>query len=184
MLARIFYYPTLGANILMSSFTSRGWYNRIDDTVIVGALPFKSTTSRLIDQENVSAMVTMNENWELRYLCYNHTELSALGVDQLHLATTDLTGTPTQENISSAVDFIMAHRQQGHSVYVHCKAGRTRSVTVAVCYLMQLHKWTPEESLAFVKDKRPHVWLRSKQLASVQAYYDSFIKPSRSSGIL
>ncbi|XP_005103343.1 phosphatidylglycerophosphatase and protein-tyrosine phosphatase 1 [Aplysia californica] len=175
MLARIFFYPTLGTNILMTYVTSRQWYNRIDDTVLVGALPFKSVTKQLIDEENVKAMVTMNEDYELKYFTYNKEELSDLGVEQLRLQVTDLTGTPSQENISTAVDFIMSHRQRGHSVYVHCKAGRTRSVTIAVCYLMQLHNWSPEESLAFVKGRRPHVWLRKKQLASVQGYYDSHI---------
>lgn len=172
MLSKIAYYPSLAFNIFMSKVSSRTWYNRLDDTVIVGALPFKSVTHELIKQENVKAMVTTNEDFELQYLTYNKQELSSLGVDQLRLVITDLTGTPTQTDIVSAVDFIMDHRKKGNSVYVHCKAGRTRSATIAMCYLVQLHKWTPEQSLDYMKSKRPHVWLRPKQLASVQEFYD------------
>lgn len=175
MLARILYYPTLGAGYIASSVSSRNWYDRIDETVIVGALPFKSVTKKLIAEENVKAMVTMNEDYELRGITYNTQELQELGVEQLRLRVTDLTGTPTQENIATAIDFIMSYREQGESVYVHCKAGRTRSVTIAVCYLMKLHEWTPSESIKAIKEKRPHAWLRRRQLESVEEFYENMI---------
>ena len=62
-----------------------------------------------------------------------------MGVQQLKVSTVDFTGTPSQEHIRAAVDFIMLHRQQNNSVYVHCKAGRTRSVTVVACYLIEVN---------------------------------------------
>lgn len=40
MFARVTFYPTLVYNVLMEKLTPRQWYNRIDDTVILGALPF------------------------------------------------------------------------------------------------------------------------------------------------
>jgi len=170
------FYPTLGFGVLSTTFTSRNWFDRVDETVVVGALPFRSVTQKLIKEENIKGMVTMNEDYEMKYLTYDKEELSSLGVTQLHLRTTDLTGTPSQADISTAVDFITEHKQRGDCVYVHCKAGRTRSVTVAVCYLMQTNKWTPEQSLEFIKSKRPHVWLREKQMTSVQQYYDTHVR--------
>ena len=50
----------------------------------------------------------------------------------------DFTGTPTQGDIDKAVDFILGHRLKQNSVYVHCKAGRTRSATVVACYLVKV----------------------------------------------
>lgn len=42
MFARVSFYPTLLYNVLMEKATSRNWYDRIDENVILGALPFRS----------------------------------------------------------------------------------------------------------------------------------------------
>lgn len=62
-----------------------------------------------------------------------------MGVEQLKIPTIDFTGTPTQENIHKAVKFIIGHRNLNNSVYVHCKAGRTRSAVVVACYLIHVN---------------------------------------------
>ena len=38
----------------------------------------------------------------------------------------------------AGVAFIMEHSLKRNSVYVHCKAGRTRSATLVACYLMKV----------------------------------------------
>lgn len=47
MLARVSFYPTLLYNVLMEKVTSRRWYDRMDDTVILGALPFQNMTAQV-----------------------------------------------------------------------------------------------------------------------------------------
>ena len=69
-------------------------------------------------------------------------EWAAHGVDFLQLSTTDIFVAPCQEKLLLGVDFISRHRTAGHSVYVHCKAGRTRSATLVGCYLMQVSSST------------------------------------------
>ncbi len=58
----------------------------------------------------------------------------------------DLTGVPSLEHIHRGVDFALKHRELGTSVYIHCKAGRSRSATIAAAYLirvgMSLHTYT------------------------------------------
>lgn len=49
-LARILFYPTLAYNVIMEKITTRQWYNRVDQTVILGALPFKSMTDEVSSQ--------------------------------------------------------------------------------------------------------------------------------------
>jgi hypothetical protein len=46
MLARISFLPTLGYNIVMEKLSSRNWWDRIDDNIILGALPLKGEVSR------------------------------------------------------------------------------------------------------------------------------------------
>lgn len=47
MIARLTFYPTLLYNVFMERVTSRRWYDRIDETVILGALPFRSLTKKV-----------------------------------------------------------------------------------------------------------------------------------------
>ncbi|KAK3527811.1 hypothetical protein QTP86_006882 [Hemibagrus guttatus] len=146
LLARVLFYPTLAYNVVMEKISSRRWFDRIDQTVILGALPFKSMTEELVQAENVRGVITMNEAYETQLFC-NSTEVSmsvceewhAEGVEQIRLSTVDLTGVPSLENIHRGVEFVLKHRDQGTSVYIHCKAGRSRSATLAAAYLIRIN---------------------------------------------
>lgn len=46
-LARLLFYPTLAYNVLMEKVSSRRWFDRVDGTVILGALPFRSMTKQV-----------------------------------------------------------------------------------------------------------------------------------------
>ncbi|CAB1339640.1 unnamed protein product [Coregonus sp. 'balchen'] len=143
-LARILFYPTLAYNVVMEKVSSRRWFNRVDQTVILGALPFKSMTK---------------EEWK------------AEGVEQLRLSTVDLTGVPSLENLHRGVEFALSHREKGSSVYVHCKAGRCRSATLAAAYIIRIHCWSPEEACQMLASVRPHVIIRSAQLEMLRRYH-------------
>ncbi|KAI6681909.1 hypothetical protein NL676_035790 [Syzygium grande] len=54
--------------------------------------------------------------------------------------------------------------------YVHCKAGRGRSTTVVLCYLVKHKHMTPSTALEFVRSRRPRVLLTSSQWKAVQEY--------------
>lgn len=124
-------------------------------------------------------------------------EWRAAGAEQLRLSTIDLTGVPSLANLHRGVDFALKHREQGNSVYVHCKAGRSRSATLAAAYLIrvsplpvsvvhrvchrvcsdathlcrQLHCWTPEEACRKLASVRPHILVRSGQLEVLRRYH-------------
>uniref|UniRef100_A0AAZ3SFW4 Phosphatidylglycerophosphatase and protein-tyrosine phosphatase 1 n=1 Tax=Oncorhynchus tshawytscha TaxID=74940 RepID=A0AAZ3SFW4_ONCTS len=136
-LARVLFYPTLAYNVVMEKVSSRRWFNRVDQTVILGALPFKSMTKELVQTENVRGVITMNEEYETKYFCNSAEEWKAEGVEQLRLSTVDLTGVPSLENLHRGVEFALSHREKGSSVYVHCKAGRCRSATLAAAYIIR-----------------------------------------------
>ena len=48
MFSRVAFYPTLLYNVVMEKLSSRTWYTRVDDTIILGALPFRSLTQQVI----------------------------------------------------------------------------------------------------------------------------------------
>lgn len=45
--ARLLFYPTLAYNVVMEKLSSRRWFDRVDDTIILGALPFRSMTKQV-----------------------------------------------------------------------------------------------------------------------------------------
>lgn len=110
-------------------------------------------------EENVKGVVSLNEDYELRYLAnqpevyisfyyfsdhllnriFNFfKEWKKLGVDNLHFKVVDMFEAPSQEMLIEGVDFINRKSVDGGVVYVHCKAGRSRSATLVGCYLMKV----------------------------------------------
>ncbi|MGH0190684.1 UNVERIFIED_CONTAM: hypothetical protein FKN15_049474 [Acipenser sinensis] len=156
----------------MEKISSRRWFDRIDQTVLLGALPFKSMTQELVEQENVKGVITMNEEYETKYFCNTAQEWKSVGVEQLCLSTVDFTGVPSLENLHKGVDFALKHKEQGDSVYVHCKAGRSRSATLVAAYLIKLHCWSPEQACSFMASVRPHILVRQGQLEVLRRYHE------------
>lgn len=193
MFARVSFYPTLFYNVFMEKVTKRNWYDRIDENMILGALPFRSIAPEMVKQENIKAVVSMNEDYELWVFSNNKEKWSKLGVDFLQLATTDIFEAPCQEKLWTGVKFInqfLPKEKQMSSlldaagdfkedrvgtVYVHCKAGRTRSATLVGCYLMMRNGWSPERAVQHMRECRPHVLLGSKQWEALRLFHNTRI---------
>lgn len=197
MFARVSFYPTLFYNVFMEKVTKRNWYDRIDENMILGALPFRSIAPEMVKQENIKAVVSMNEDYELWVFSNNKEKWSKLGVDFLQLATTDIFEAPCQEKLWRGVKFInqfLPKEKQMSSllnaaedfnedrvgtVYVHCKAGRTRSATLVGCYLMMRNGWSPERAVQHMRECRPHVLLGSKQWEALRLFHNTRISPDQ-----
>jgi len=95
-LAKLSFYPSLAYNVVLEKLTSRQWYSRIDNTVLLGALPFRSMTKTLVEGENVKGVVSLNEDFELRKLVNSCDDWLKLGVQTLRLSTVDYFGSPSQ----------------------------------------------------------------------------------------
>ncbi|XP_030369771.1 phosphatidylglycerophosphatase and protein-tyrosine phosphatase 1 isoform X2 [Scaptodrosophila lebanonensis] len=186
MIARVTFYPTLLYNVLMEKASARNWYDRVDENVILGALPFRNQAHDLITKENMKAVVSMNEDYELSAFSNDAPKWKNIGVEFLQLATTDIFESPNQEKLFRGVEFInrflpLTKRIKGLSttqdpenigtVYVHCKAGRTRSATLVGCYLMLKNGWTPDQAVDHMRHCRPHILLHTKQWDALRIFY-------------
>uniref|UniRef100_A0A7M4FJL9 Protein tyrosine phosphatase mitochondrial 1 n=1 Tax=Crocodylus porosus TaxID=8502 RepID=A0A7M4FJL9_CROPO len=154
--ARLLFYPTLLYTLARERLPlrRRPGFHRIDRSVLLGALPLRARSPRvrqLVQEENVRAVLTLNEDYETRFLCCSAREWEAMGVEQLRLSTVDLTGVPTLENLQKGVEFVLKHRECGNSVYVHCKAGRSRSATMVAAYLIQVRTCLYQKGRIFVR---------------------------------
>ncbi|KAL4672116.1 hypothetical protein H8957_010133 [Semnopithecus entellus] len=173
-LARVLFYPTLLYTLFRGKVPGRAhrdWYHRIDPTVLLGALPLRSLTRQLVQDENVRGVITMNEEYETRFLCHSSQEWKRLGVEQLRLSTVDMTGIPTLDNLQKGVQFALKYQSLGQCVYVHCKAGRSRSATMVAAYLIQVHRWSPEEAIRAIAKIRSYIHIRPGQLDVLQQFH-------------
>ncbi|XP_032021859.1 phosphatidylglycerophosphatase and protein-tyrosine phosphatase 1 isoform X1 [Hylobates moloch] len=173
-LARVLFYPTLLYTLFRGKVPGRAhrdWYHRIDPTVLLGALPLRSLTRQLVQDENVRGVITMNEEYETRFLCNSSQEWKRLGVEQLRLSTVDMTGIPTLDNLQKGVQFALKYQSLGQCVYVHCKAGRSRSATMVAAYLIQVHKWSPEEAVRAIAKIRSYIHIRPGQLDVLKEFH-------------
>jgi dual specificity phosphatase 12 len=57
-----------------------------------------------------------------------------------------------------ANQFIRYHLDKGHNVLVHCTEGVSRSATIVISFIRNLHRhWTAEEAIEFVRQAAPHI---------------------------
>ncbi|TVU20521.1 hypothetical protein EJB05_36734 [Eragrostis curvula] len=165
--ARVLFYPTLLYNVLRNRFEAEfRWWDRVDQHVLLGAVPFPSDVPRL-KQLGVKGVVTLNEHYETLV----PTSLyQAHGINHLEIPTRDYLFAPSLEDICRAVDFIHRNEMLGGSTYVHCKAGRGRSTTVVLCFLIKYRNMTPEAALAHARSVRPRVLLAPTQWQAVKLF--------------
>ncbi|KAG6532953.1 hypothetical protein ZIOFF_006813 [Zingiber officinale] len=92
------------------------------------------------------------------------------GIDHLVIPTRDYLFAPSPVDIRRAVDFIHSNASCGRTTYVHCKAGRGRSTTIVLCYLVKYRNMTATAALEYVRSKRPRVLLAPSQWQAVQDF--------------
>ena len=101
----------------------------------------------------------------MRKLCLTKLKISRYSISSRKL--------PQNFVIITGVNFIngIIEKDPNASVYVHCKAGRTRSATLVGCYLMNRNSLSPEEAVEFMKQKRPHILLHKAQWEALRAFH-------------
>ncbi|OVA12462.1 Dual specificity phosphatase [Macleaya cordata] len=165
--ARVLFYPTLLYNVFRNKIQAEfHWWDKVDQFLLLGAVPFPKHVPQL-KQLGVGGVITLNEPYETLVpssLYYSY------GIDHLVIPTRDYLFAPSFVDISRAVDFIHQNASCGRTTYVHCKAGRGRSTTIVLCYLVHYKHMTPAAALEYVRSRRPRVLLAPSQWKAVQEY--------------
>ncbi|RZR73207.1 hypothetical protein BHM03_00021481 [Ensete ventricosum] len=147
------------------------WWDRVDEFLLLGAVPFP-THIPCLKQLGVCGVITLNEPYETLVptsLYLSHE------IEHLRIPTRDYLFAPSFGDICRAVDFIHRNSTCGKTTYVHCKAGRGRSTTIVLCYLMQHKQMTPTAAYEYVKLIRPRVLLASAQWKVTSSLCEHFI---------
>ena len=150
-MARGLFWPTLMHNFVLGRVLRvRHWWDRVDPHVILGALPFKRDAAKL-QREGVTGVINMCEEYPGPTARYEQ-----LGIEQLWLPTVDFNH-PSEEFVERGAEFIERHAKSGGTVYVHCKAGRARSATIVLWWLVRFRGMTPEAAQRKLLAMRPHI---------------------------
>ncbi|KAE8798168.1 putative dual specificity protein phosphatase DSP8 [Hordeum vulgare] len=174
--ARALFYPTLLYNVVRSKVQAEfRWWDEVDQFVLLGAVPFRRDVPRL-QKLGVHGVVTLNEPFETLvpssvYKASNsQIIICSRGIDHLVIPTRDYMFAPSPVDISQAVDFIHRNASHGRMTYIHCKAGRGRSTTIVLCYLVKYKNMTPTTAFEHVRSKRARVLLTRSQRKVVQEF--------------
>ncbi|MBS0654360.1 MAG: dual specificity protein phosphatase family protein [Verrucomicrobia bacterium] len=160
------------------------WYEPIiDNKLTLSAIPLKNR-GHLEDLCNrqITAVVSAVKDFEFSDGLWSEPvkpeDWKANGVDQLVLATQDLTP-PSMEDFADGVNFIDRKITNGEHVLVHCKAGKGRSASIVVAYLLvhgkkhRLHFDSVDAAIAYATSKRSAVGISERQKEAITAYWNS-----------
>ncbi len=95
-LKRMAFYPSLFYTVAMEKVSQRTRWNRIDPNVLLGGLPFHSHIPKLVTEEQVKGVITMNERFELIGMVPKEEQWRQAGAQYLALPTPDFIASPTQ----------------------------------------------------------------------------------------
>jgi len=133
--ARIMFCPSLVVHDLLCLLGIWRRWSWVDDHVLLGRVPRRSEMVELRDM-GVDAVINLCAEFA------GHRDLlDHYGMDQLHLPTIDYTS-PSLENVRKGVALLRRRSGVGLKTYVHCKAGRGRSPTLVLCYLLKRRRQT------------------------------------------
>lgn len=165
--ARVLFYPTLLYNVVRSKVQAEfRWWDEVDPFVLLGAVPFRSDVTRL-QKLGICGVITLNEPFET---LVPSSMYKSRGIDHLVIPTRDYMFAPSLVDINQATDFIHRNASCGKITYIHCKAGRGRSTTIVLCYLVKYKNMTPAAAFEHVRSKRARVLLTHSQWKAVQEF--------------
>lgn len=160
---------------LYRSLTGSNGISRIGGTnIYLGPIPFSEHRHELLG--TVDVVLAIVEDWELDGTRLSRTvhptEWKAHGVIFHQVSVADHEPL-TAGQMGDAMSLLQNALDANRTVYVHCKAGRGRSASVVIAYLMVKHHVSFVAAEAYVRHWRPRISVNARQRGAVEWYvYD------------
>jgi len=144
----------------------RAW-DRVSDDLLIGRRLTRREARRLIS-ERISAVIDLTAEFTETPMLRK----GATSLPYLNLQVLDLTS-PTQEQIAPAMAFIRLHAPRG-PVYLHCKAGYSRSAVIAGAHLLDCGEARDvDDAVKLLRERRPRIVIRPEAMAALRAFASS-----------
>jgi protein tyrosine phosphatase (PTP) superfamily phosphohydrolase (DUF442 family) len=148
-------------------------FDAIDDTLIVGSA-FSTDDVPLLGELGIRAVVNLQEEASDPI-----DALASLDIAYAQVACKDFHA-PSVVQIDTAVAAIREFVAEERRVYLHCRAGLQRSVTIAACYLVasDVSRWNARSALDEVCAKRRRACPMRDQIDALLTY-DRYVRALR-----
>lgn len=123
--------------------------NKIDNYNQISTFLYLGNIASLKDQDKFHLIVNCTKHIPLATKC---PERIRIPVDD---DPTECDNMISYINGTNVLETIHNCRMKSQPVLIHCHAGMQRSAAVLACYLIRFYKMTPEETIRFIKSKRP-----------------------------
>jgi atypical dual specificity phosphatase len=146
------FWPIAGFQFCLYRLGFFPWYSEVyrspnGGRVILGGLPWpESTREKLVGREGVTSVINLVSERQFPFKVER----------RLDIPLTDFSH-PEFKDIAPAVDFLQGRVDRGETVYVHCRAGKGRSATVVMCWLVEKLGMEPIVAQQYLLSKRPVV---------------------------
>lgn len=170
IMREILFYVSTAYGYVNHLLCVRTWYSRVNPHVVLGALPLRSFWPKIESKEQITHILSMLEPFEVKSFVLGPNEAHSRGLQHLSLPVRDFIGVPSWEQVKMGISFIENCVKQNACVYVHCKAGRTRSAFLVACYLMYCEGLNADLAMQRLVNCRPYVKLTKTQWAALRRY--------------
>jgi protein-tyrosine phosphatase len=162
---------------LFQHYMGNDWWNYVTDNIMLGAIPLKNYDHhRMLVNNSVNLIISVVEPHE-----YTDTYLSQpvkqsdwenLGIEFMSFPSPDFNS--IDYNMLDRVIYCIINAiNQNKKIYVHCKAGKGRSVIVVACYMMLSDPTlTYAKVMKLIRSKRPNISLSWSQKMCISRYYN------------
>ena len=149
--ARVTLWPTIAWNYSRHLLGERLYYDEVHPGVFVGGAPWGLMAEGFITKHGVRTVVNCCEEFSGPETLYR-----LRGVAQVRLHCIDYCDVPLDKIVHAVEQIHAALQERGGAVYIHCKAGKGRAVTVATAYLAKYRfQGNTEAANARIKEARP-----------------------------
>ncbi len=138
------------------------WFDEVDPSLVVGGALFPGDMEELRARHGVRAVLSM---------CAEYRDDEHAGVVMHRIPCHDDLAV-SEPALLDAVRWIDERVASGEKVYLHCAAGRGRSVSVAVAWLVRRYRLSVDEALARIQSVRRAAKPTPWQLAAVRRLED------------
>lgn len=134
-------------------------YDQIFPQLFIGSHPqSKDDIERLRQECGITAVLNLQTDEDMRWCDLDWESLEAhyrsCGIELARVPVRDFDPEELREKLPECVRALDGLLAAGHSVYLHCTAGASRSPTVAIAYLHRCRGWELEQAAVFVRQRR------------------------------
>ena len=149
-------------------------FARVNPNLFVGTCPSNEVDVKQIRLMGVTGIINLQTDEDFQKWQVNFPEVQQASYDLdlviQRLPIIDFDDEDLSQHLAMAVDLVHRMIAVGHTIYLHCTAGRDRSPTVATAYLAKHKSMTVEQAAAHLtslRDCRPKVDLIKEFLAKI-----------------